>query len=252
MTNFRPKLWTSLSAAALISAGGLAACSDDAAKAPAATEATPAAATGAPAADLAGEAGETGAQGAYDTVSADSRRALRIAHLSGFVLAAQAAGPIEGSESAAALVGQGMAEVFDPGAPEFKAAGVDEAVLRKAAETGASADLTAALANLDAAADKAGGDPAQVTKGMTSIAGGLYGEVLKDGAIDPIEYQHSLGAALSAQAVAKRATLSAALPELKKLTDLWSGPVAPEDPAKVTPAGQVLAQASRVELALSN
>ena len=26
------------------------------------------------------EAGETGAQGAYDTVSADSRRALRIAH----------------------------------------------------------------------------------------------------------------------------------------------------------------------------
>lgn len=262
MNTFRPKLWTSLSAAVLLSAGGLAACSGEGGEAQPPAGATTAGSVGGegeggeaappPRVDLAGEAGESGARGAYDTVPADTRRALRLAHLTGFVLAAEAAAPGEGADAASALVGQGMLEVYDPAAVEFKAAGVDEAVLRKAAETGAPADLTAAIATLDAAAAKAGGDPAQVVKGMTSIAAGLYGEVLKDGGVDSVEYQHSLGAALSARAAAQRGGVTDAEPELARFVALWPTPAAPEDPAKATPAGQVLAQASRVELALSN
>jgi hypothetical protein len=266
MNTFRPKLWTSLSAAALLSATGLAACSGEGgeAAAPAASPGSVASVGGegeggeaaggttAPGAtDLAGEAGEAGAQGAYDTVPADSRRALRLAHLRGFVLAAQAAAPAEGLEAAAALVGQGLLEVYDPAKAEFAAAGVDEATLRRAAQSGAPADLMAALGTLDAASAKAGGDPAQVVKGMTNIASGLYGEVLKDGAVDTVEYQHSLGAALSAQAAARTGNVAGASGELAKFVALWPGPVAPADVARITPSGQVLAQASRVELALS-
>jgi hypothetical protein len=90
-------------------------------------------------ADLAGEAGETGARGAYDTVPADSRRALRIAHLKGFVLAAQAAAPVQGEAAASALVGQGLLEVYTPAAAEFTAAGVSEEALQNAAKTGSAA-----------------------------------------------------------------------------------------------------------------
>jgi hypothetical protein len=85
---------------------------------------------------------------------------------------------------------------------------------------------------------------------MTDIAAGLYGEVAKDGAVDAVEYQHAYGAALSARNTAAQGGLTAAAPELDRFVKLWPAPVAPEDPAKLTPAGQVLAQASRVELAL--
>lgn len=281
MTVFRPKLWTSLSAAALLTAGGLAACSGEgeggeagAAGAEATAgvggegEGGEGVAAGAPAAaglggegeggegeggageGGAGATGEAGAQGAYATVPAASRPALHLAHLKGFVLAAQAAAPTAGATAAAALVGQGLLEVYDPAKAAFEAAGVSEAALRKAAETGEARDLAAALANLNQSGVKAGGDPAAVVKAMTDIASGLYAGVLKDGAIDSVEYQHAYGAALAARAAAAQGGLTAVAPELDRFVKLWPAPVAPEDPAKLTPAGQVLAQASRVELAL--
>jgi hypothetical protein len=93
---------------------------------------------------------------------------------------------------------------------------------------------------------------------MLKITGGLYAGVNIDGGADPIEYQHSQGAALSAIDAfnraepalrAKNAARAAeAKAELAKLLTLWPAVQAPEVPA---PAAQVNAQISRVELALS-
>lgn len=246
MTVLRPKLWTSLSAAVLLGAG-VAACGGEAGDASQAPEATPAPAA---AVGEGGEAAELGASQAYGAIPAESKTALRLAHLKGFFLIAR--DQKDGPEAAAALSGQGMLEVFDKDPDAFRAAGVDEAVLRKAAQTGAAADLEAAIANLDAAAAKAGGDAAEVVKGLVSVAEGIYRGVIVDGVVDPIEYQHSLGSVLAAQAVAASdgagAKLAAAKPELDKLAGMWAGTSAPDTP---TPAAEVSAQASRVQLALS-
>ncbi|HEX2558916.1 hypothetical protein [Phenylobacterium sp.] len=257
MTVLRPKLWTSLSAAVLLGAG-VAACggeaggeAGEAGKAAAVGEGGEAAEQGAAkAVGEGGEAAEQGAAQAYGAVPAASKTALQIAHLKGFFLIAQQ--QKDGAEAAAALAGQGMLEVFDKDPDTFRTAGVDEAVLRKAVQSGSAADLNAAVANLDAAAAKAGGDPAEVVKGLVSVAEGIYRGVVVDGVVDPIEYQHSLGAILAAQSAASRAgdnaKLTAAKAELDKLAALWTGAAAPETP---TPPQQVSAQASRVQLALS-
>lgn len=253
MTAFRPKLWTGVSAAILLGASAAACSKTSEPQTPtAASEEAPAPAP-APAAAVGegGEAGEAGAASAYAAIPAASKAALQVAHLRGFFLIARK--QTEGADAAAALAGQGMLEVFEKDPAAFKAAGVDEAKLRKAAETGSNADLDAAIASLDATFAKAGGDPAAIAKGMVGIATGLYQGVITDGAVDPTEYQHSLGAALSAQAVAARDAgrtpkLAAARADLDKLVKLWPGAVAPEKP---TPVGEVLAQGSRVELALS-
>ena len=136
---------------------------------------------------------------------------------------------------------------------QFKAAGVDEALLRKAADTGASGDLKAALNALDAGLAKAGGDRKAVIRGLLEISSGLYKGVVVDGGVDPIEYQHALGAALSARAALLDAaksdpSLAAAKPEMDRFVALWPTPSAPEKPAA---HGALLAQASRIELALS-
>jgi hypothetical protein len=262
MSVFRPKLWTSLSAAAVLTAaGGLAACGSDGESGETAAT-TPAAPTAVASVggeggggegeggEAAGATGEAGANDAYTAVAAESRPALHLAHLKGFVLAAQAIASTEGPEAASALVGQGMLEVYEPSASQFKTLGVNETALRNAARTGSTADLSAALVTLNQAAQKAGGDPAQVVKGMTNIASGLYAEVLKDGAVDTVEYQHAYGAALSARNTAAQGGLTGVVGELDRFVGLWPSPTAPEDVAKVTPVGQVLAQASRIELAL--
>ena len=144
-----------------------------------------------------------------------------------------------------------MLEVYDPAKGAFDATGISEAVLRKAAETGKAGDLQAAITAIDQAIAKAGGDQVAVAKGLVSISAGLYQNVVQEGAVDGIEYQHSLGAAMSAQQALAKASgpkADAAKPELEKLVKMWPAPVAPETP---TPVGQLSAQASRVELALS-
>jgi hypothetical protein len=250
MTSFRPKLWTGVSAAILLGATGLAACGEagEKAEAPVAATPAPAAGEGGEGGAEGGVAGEAGAQAAYVGVPAESRAALRLAHLRGFFQIAKQ--QPEGADYAAALAGQGMLEVYDVAADAFKSTGVDEAKLRKAVETGAPADLDAAIAAIDAAMARTGGDALAIAKGMVSISSGLYQNVLHDGAVDPIEYQHSLGAALSARDVlakSKDPKAAAAKAEIDKFVALWPGPVAPEKP---TPAAQVAAQASRVQLAL--
>lgn len=257
MITFRPKLWTAVGAAALIAAG----CSksgEQGEKAPAGGEAAATAAAGEAGESAAGEggAGEAGAGEAYAAVPAASRTALRISHLRGFFLVAQEAQTAEGDDAAAALAGQGMLEVFDPVADVFRGAGVDEAVLREAATKGDAASLKAAITNLDAARARAGGDAAAVVSGLTGIAAGLYGHVMVDGGIDPIEYQHSRGAALSAKAELDRFAganpkVASARGDVQVFLKMWPTVVAPEDVAKATPSAQVQAQASRIQLALS-
>lgn len=283
MSVFRAKIWTGVGAAVLLGAGGLAACSgeggeggEQGASAPASN---PQGASGAQGASAAtggegeggeagaaprartggeGEGGEAGAAGgeqgasaAVAAVPAESRQAFRLAQLKGFFLAAQRLGRVEGPEAAAALAGQGMLEVFDPARAQI-AGGVDEAALRRAAQSGEPAALDAAVRTLQAAETRAGGDPAAVARGLAAVSAGLYREAAGGGALDPIEYQHAYAAALAAQSTAAgQPALSGARSEIDRLVGLWRTPVAPDDAAQAPKLAQVQAQASRVELALS-
>lgn len=195
-------------------------------------------------------AGEAGAASGYAGVPSDSLLALRIAHLKGFYLVAQRAQAVEGDVSAAALVGQGLAEVYDPAVSAFGSAQLDAAVLRRAAETGSEADLAAAVAALDAAQTAAGGSAAQVVGSLADISAGIYRDVGVDGAVDPVEYQHALGAAMAAQATARAGGLPAqTITDTEGLVAMWRGVTAPEAVSELTPVGQVQAQASRIRLA---
>lgn len=249
---FRPKLWLTLGAALALTA----ACSEQG-------ESGGEAAAGEGGSAVAGEgeggegeggaggaAGEAGAQAAYAGVPADSLAALRLAHLNGFFLVARQAQVAEGDAAAAALAGQGLAEVYDTQAAAFADSGLDAAVLRRAAETGSQTDLAAAITAIDAAQQRAGGNAGAVVAGLAGIAAGIYNQVNIDGAVDPVEYQHSLGAALAAQATANAAGLSPAVrADVDGLVDQWRGVTAPEEASALTPAGQVQAQASRIQLA---
>lgn len=247
MTTFRPKLWTA-SIAILLAA---AACGGEGGEAGEQGEAGPAAAVGEGGeggAEGGAGAGEAGAQSAYTAIPAESRVALRLAHLKGFVLAAQ---KLTDPAAASALVGQGVAEVYDAQPGAFQSASLDAAALQKASQSGSKADIDAALKAIDAAQAKAQGDSAAVTKGLVNIAAGLYRGVIAEGSVDPVEYQHAYGAALAAQQVAQAsndAKVTAARADIDKLVAMFPAPEAPPQP---TPVAQVSAQASRIELALS-
>lgn len=265
MISFRAKTWTGMGAALLL--GGLAACGGEgdggeAAQAPA--QGSPPAAggegeggegeggEGAPA-GVAGTGGEQGAQAAYAAVPAESRPALRLAHLKGFFLAAEqvaraAAGP-EAAGDAAALAGQGMLEAYDPAAAELKASGLDAAALRKAAETGDPGALRAAIARLDHARGRAGGEPVAVARGLSAITVGIYREAAAGSTLDPVEYQHAYAAALALQDhVRGHEALSSVRADADRLVALWRSTTPTVDAPSLA---QVQAQASRVELALS-
>jgi len=251
---FRPKLWITLGAAVALTA----ACSE---------QGQPGGETGGENGGEGGAAaqgenegggsgagvGEAGAAAAYSGVPADSLLALRIAHLKGFYLVAQRAQAVEGDASAAALAGQGLAEVYDPSAAAFADAHIDAALLRRAAETGSEADLAQAVAALEAAQRAAGGNAGVVTGALADISAGLYGEVSVDGAVDPIEYQHALGAAMSALSTARAGGLPAqTVSDAEALVAMWHGVTAPDAVSELTPAGQVQAQASRIRLAVGS
>jgi hypothetical protein len=264
MTAFRPRLWTSVGAAVLLGAcsGGNSDHADQNKAAQNNATQSGSVVAGSAAGGEAGEsaageggAGEAGAAAALTAVSPESRTALRLAHLRGFLLVAEKVAAKD-KDAASILVSQGMTEAFDAKPEIFRQAGVDEALLKKAATTGAPADLQAALGSLDAASKRSGGKPAEVVRGMVEIASGLYGGVAVDGGVDPIEYQHSYGAALSAKAaydagVKANPDLKAVGADLDKFLAMWPSIDAPEDAKALPAAGKVKAQASRIELALS-
>lgn len=248
MIEFRPKLWTGVGAAALLTLG---ACSkaDHAATAVSVSAAPVTAAAGEGGEGGAEGGGEAGAQQAFNSIPGPSKPALRLAQLKGFLLIAKK--QTDGAEAAGILLGQGLLETFDKNPQSYKVLGVDEALLRKAAKTGAQADLQAAIDNISDCQKKAGGDDTAVIKGMVDIAAGLYKGAVQPDSTDPIDYQHSLGAAMAAQELAansKDAKARSAKPDVDALVKLWPQLSAPDKP---TPAAQVLAQASRIELELS-
>src|SRR5262249_34219990 len=102
-------------------------------------------------------------------------------------------------------------------------------------------------------------DHAVTVARMLDLATGLYQTAVHEaGAVDPIEYQHSLGAALSARDALNAGrnelqhrdggAFEDSRRELDRFVALWPSTDAPVQPATYQ---QVLAQSSRVRLALS-
>lgn len=249
MITARFKLWRTLGAAAL-----LAGCAPGG-EAGEHGKTSPGAASHGEAGEAAigeggGESGEAGAASAYAGLAGAQETALRLQHLKGFLLAAQELRKAD-DVAAAALIGQGILEVYD--AKPAALAGLDITPIRASAADPAKLDAAfAAIKATEASADAA------LAKKMVAIANGLYAGVILNGDIDPIEYQHAWGAALGARDALMRAEAgmkaknparyAEARTEMDRFVALWPAPIAPDAP---TPTAQVAAQASRVELALS-
>ncbi len=209
-----------------------------------------------------GEAGEAGAASAYAGVSGEQRTALRLQHLKGFVMAASAVANENLPADAAVLVQQGLLEVYDGAPTEFGSLNAE--IVRGAGDTNLDrAQLVTRLRAAEAEIARASGaladvDHAALAAHMIDIATGLYQIVNQADFVDPIEYQHSLGAALAAQDALTKgagdlrgenaAAFTDAQREVTRLVDLWPEPVAPAQPASYR---DVLAQGSRARLALS-
>jgi hypothetical protein len=294
MITWKPKLWVGLGAAAL--SLGVAGCgetgatggeSGGAATAQAgeaasgetggeggASAANASAGSASAANASAGEAasgetgGEAGAVDAYATVPEASRRALRIAHLAGFLAIAEQVAATGDAAAASVLIQQGLLEVHQPAAADYsgKAAAIKPAYEAAMAALDAGKPKPEVDAAFKAARDaqaaamvEVAGDPVAVTKAMLAITSGLYGLVVTPAGVDPVEYQHAMGAALSARDVLagaepalsarNRASFAEAQAAMTGLVGLFAAPVAPETPA--APAA-VLAAAARVELPLSD
>lgn len=265
MITMKVKHWRTASAAAVI---GLAACGGEggeraaggaeggesgegAATAPAPSEATATAPAG-------GEQGEAGAVSAYAGLAGDQLIALRLQHLKGFVMAAETIARTGTAADAEILVQQGLLEVYTPAPDQFGALNV--ATVRTAGEPGGDiqAKLRAAHGAIDTAARALHADHAVLAARMVDIATGLYQGVNQADFVDPIEYQHSHGAALAALDALNsgapdlrrrdsQAFLDART-ELERFVALWPSATAPEHPPAYR---DVLAQGSRVRLALS-
>ena len=269
MIAWKYKYWRTAGAAAAMTAG-LAACGGEggegggeagqageggeaagSAPAPSAANAT---------APQGGEQGEAGAATAYAGLSGDQLTALRLQHLKGFVMAA--ARMANQPEAAAILLQQGLLEVYDVAPGQFGA--LDIAQVRAASDGAGTtaAQMTQRLQGaehtIDFALENLEFDHAILVVRMVDIATGLYQGVIQEDFMDAIEYQHSMGAALAARdALASgrgelqrrdRRANAEAVAELDRFVALWPAPEAPPTP---NPYAQVLAQGSRVRLALS-
>jgi hypothetical protein len=256
MITWKYKLWQTAGAAAALS---LAACGQGETPAPAESEApaTPATVPDTPVVgEAGGEQGEAGVATAYAGVTGDQLTALRLQHLKGFLLIADRVAADGAAPEAGVLVQQGLLEVYDPAAAEFGALNVEP--VRAAANAASTQSIDAGEAAINAARTGLAIDNAALAARMLDLSTGLYQHVIQADFIDPIEYQHSLGAALAARdaLVAGEATLKAsnarayanALAELDRFIALWPAATAPERPATYA---QVLAASSRVRLALS-
>ncbi len=210
-----------------------------------------------------GEAGEAGAASAYAGVTGDQLTALRLQHLKGFVMAAARVVEENKPVEAGVLVSQGLLEVYDSAPSEFGSLNAD--VIRAATDGNRlnRAQMMQRIRAADAEINRASSalaevDHAALTARMVDIATGLYQGVVQADFVDPIEYQHSMGAAYAARDALLQgqdelrrenvAAFSRAQGELTRFVNLWRSPEAPERPAAYA---DVLAQGSRVRLALS-
>jgi hypothetical protein len=271
MIGRRLKLWRGIGAAAALSLA--AACGGEGGEASHAGEAgegeggegavtAPPAPTADSGGGESGESGEAGAASAYAGVSGAQLTALRLQHLKGFVVAADAVANANMPAEATVLVQQGLLEVYDAAPADFGSLNAE--TVRAATDANLDrAQLLTRLRAAEAEIDRASGaledvDHAALAARMVDVATGLYQSVNQNDLVDPIEYQHSMGAALAAQDALTRGArelrgenaraFTEAQTEAGRLVALWSAPVAPEHPAAYR---DVLAQGSRVRLALS-
>ena len=78
---------------------------------------------------------------------------------------------------------------------------------------------------------------------MLSIANGLYGHVVTPDGVDPIEWQHSYGAALAAQSIAERdGELAPVRKDIDAFVALWPSVAAPEAAADAPAHGSPVAR----------
>lgn len=257
MTVRKLKLWRTAGAAAAL--GLAASCGGEGGEASHSGEGGGASAVGeageAAVGESGGEHGEAGVDTAYAGVTGDQLTALRLQHLKGFVLIAARVAEAGDAAAAGILVQQGVLEVYEPAADQF--GNLDAVKLRAAGSAASAQSLQAAKQALDAVRP-GNTDAAALAVSMVDIASGLYQNVVQADFVDTIEYQHALGAALAARDAleAGRSTLRArnaraydqALADIERLIALWPSTEAPERP---TPYREVLAQSSRVRLALS-
>lgn len=224
--------------------------------------AIPAPVAGAAPAPGGGEAGEAGAASAYVGLSGDQLTALRVQHLRGFAMVAAAVAADNQPDEAGVLVAQGILEVYDSAPDQFGSLNIE--IIRAAADPAAlnraqrMQRLRAADDEFNRVADTLDADDAITIARMVDIATGLYQLVVQGDLVDPIEYQHSMGAALAARAALthgqaemrreNQRAFSETQAALTRFVGLWPQATAPETP---TPYREVLAQSSRVRLALS-
>lgn len=258
MIVWKYKLWRTAGAAAVL---GLAACGDN--QTPTTTPTPP------PRASNSGElgeaaigegGGESGAPGigvAYAGVTGAQRSALRLQHLRGYLLAAERVRAGGDAAGAATLVQQGLTDAYDPAPTETGA--LDVAPLRAAAASATAVSLSNANAALDhARAALTDVDDADLIVRLIDLSTGLYQQVQKGENVDAIGYRHSYAAALAAQqaltahadALRTRDARAYAegLTEVNRFVALWPSATPPAQPAAYR---EVLAQGSRVRLALS-
>ena len=214
----------------------------------------------------AGEAGEAGIAGVMDGLSETERSAARLQQLKGFFMAADVLMSEPDLAPAGVLIGQGVLEVYEAFPGDMTGYNVTQA--QAASRIGLAPNpsqpemaraLSEAMAGIDARLTELNVNGAVIAGRMIDASEGLYRHVdLGEGLIDETEYQHSFAAALAARdALARderrlRRVNAAAYAEASREVDafiaLWNGPDAPATP---TPLGQILAQGSRVQLALS-
>jgi hypothetical protein len=162
---------------------------------------------------------------------------------------------------AGVLVAQGVLEVYDAAPDQF--GGLNIEIIRAATDSSLNrAQMTsrirAAEAEIERVSQGLDVDHAALVGRMVDIATGLYQHVNQTDFVDPVEYQHSMGAALAArdaliegQDELRREDLGAfsqSQAQLNRFVGLWDEATAPEEPATYQ---QVLSQGSRVRLELS-
>lgn len=263
MIQWTPIVWRSLGATLALSLGA-AACQPSPSQ-ESQSKAAPIAGEGGESGEAAmaqagegGEQGEAGAASALAGLTPAATVDLNRWRLWGFTAVAAAEASNANLAEAGALIGQGLLEVFPTPPP-----GLDLTALRALDNDAAKAGATAAafsarLSSAQAALIAGAPVSADIVKRLLELAVGLYREADKGAAgVDPLEYQHSLGAVLAAQAAlqalkqspgAKREALAKADTALAALRAQYAPLRAPD---VIVPHGAIAAQASRVELELS-
>lgn len=256
MIRWSPIAWSRVGVAVVVGAG-IAACSpaqpaQAAAPASAGQPSEPAGGHGGEGGG--GEAGEAGAVAALAGLSPEEAVSLNRWRLSGFLAIAALEAKDGNFAEASALVGQGALEVFPEPIAGVDLAGVKalDAELSASPKTDILQRLAAAGATLTATA----APTKDTVRRLVELAAGLYREADQATGVDPLEYQHSLGAVLAAQAAfatlktkgGDAGGIARAEAELTKLRAMFAPVRAAE---KITPHGAITAQASRVELELA-